>query len=274
MKSIINTFIQKRSVFYLLFAMLISCNFLFSQQVTSNPARHITVIGSAEMSIIPDQVELSIQINTSRSEHEKVEKQLLTICKKHGIPESQLNFKNSLGHNDWYYWYWWWYYRHSSQVQQTYKLKISSNIDFLAFVQDLNHSWVRNITIASTTHKDLTEYRKEVKKEAMRMAKEKATYLLEAVDEKLGSIVSVDEINADVKNDKNPNGHPYPYYYWHWDNPYYLNGGGGNSQMSSNSVMSSGGSSRGGGEGSDDSGIAGLSSIKLRYEVKVVFEIR
>ena len=243
------------------------------QQINNPTPRLITVTGSAEMSVEPDEVELSITVYANRNDFDKKEQELSDICVKHGIPKDQLNFKNSLGVNDWYHWYWWWHYRNASALSQTYKLKITSKLDFLSFVKDLNKNWIQNITISSTTNKDLSTYRKEVKKEAMRMAKEKAAYMLEAVGESLGSIVSVEEINAD-KNDKQFNGRPYysPYYYW--DNPYYLGNGGmnGGSSMSSNSVMSA--PSSGGGSSSDPSGIGGLSSIKLRYEVKAVFEIR
>jgi hypothetical protein len=252
--------------------LFFTANTLNGQQQINQTSKLITVTGSAEMSIEPDEVELSITIYSDRSNFEKHEKELTEVCKKHGIPETQLNFKHNLGTNDWYHWYWWWYYRNSSALSQTYKLKINSKLNFLDLVKDLNKTWVQNISISSTTNKDLQTYRKEVKKEAMRMAKEKATYLLEAVDEKVGSLISVEEVNAD-KNDKQFNGRYHPYYYW--DNPFYNGNGGGmnsNSSMSSNSVINSG--SSGSGASNDNSGIGGLSKIKLRYEVKAVFEIK
>jgi hypothetical protein len=255
------------------FMLFLTTKTLNGQHSVSTMPKLITVTGSAEMSIVPDEVELSITIYSDRNNFEKYEKELTEICKKHGIPEAQLNFKNSLGHNEWYHWYWWWYYRNSSHLSQTYKLKINTKLDFLSLVKDMNKSWVQNINITSSSNKDLSEYRKEVKKEAMRMAKEKATYMLEAVGESIGSIVSVEEINAD-KNEKQFNGRPYPYYYY-WDNPFYIGNGNGinsNSSMSSNSVMSA--SSSLSGTDNNQSGISGLSSIKLRYEVKAVFEIK
>jgi hypothetical protein len=186
------------------FMLFLTAKTLNGQHSVSPMPKLITVTGSAEMSIVPDEVELSITIYSDRNNFEKYEKELTEICKKHGIPEAQLNFKNSLGHNEWYHWYWWWYYRNSSHLSQTYKLKINTKLDFLSLVKDMNKTWIQNISISSSSNKDLSDYRKEVKKEAMRMAKEKATYMLEAVGENIGSIVSVEEINADKKIQPNP----------------------------------------------------------------------
>jgi len=255
--------------------LIINTKSLMGQPTSNNMLpKLITVIGSAEMSVEPDQVELTITVYSERGNFEKHENELMDICKKHGIPDSELAFKNQVGYNDWYHWYWWWYYRNAGYVYQTYKLKINSKLDFLDFVKDLNKSWVQNITISATTNKDIQVYRKEVKKEAIRMAKEKATYLLEAIDEKVGHVVSIEEVNAD-KNEKNYGGRTYPYY-WHWDNPYYNNGinnSTSNSSMSSNSSMNSG-SVNTGNDNNENSGLGGLSKIKLRYEIKAVFEIK
>jgi len=246
-----------------------------AQPSTNNmPPKLITVTGSAEMSIEPDQVELSITVYTDRNSFEKHEDELIEICKKHGIVDSELTFKHNLGYNDWYQWYWWWYYRNSSSVSQTYKLKINSKINFLNFVKDLNKNWVQNISISSSTNKDLQTYRKEVKKEAIRMAKEKATYLLEAIDAKIGSVVSIDEINTD-KYEKTNGERFYPHY-WYWNNPYYNNGTNNsiiNTNMSSNSVMNSSSVNTGNGN-NENNELEGFSKIKLRYEVKAVFEIK
>lgn len=266
------SFISYSSI--LLILALTTKTLIGQPSINNLPPKLITVTGSAEMSIEPDQIELTITVYTDRTNFDKQEKELIDICKIHGIQDSELTFKNNLGYNDWYHWYWWWHYRNSSSVSQTYKLKINSKLNFLDFVKDLNKNWIQNITISATTNKDLQIYRKEVKKEAIKMAKEKATYLLEAIDEKIGSVVSIDEVNTD-KNENTISGRLQPYY-WHWDNPYYNNGGHNsvsNSNMSSNSVMNSNNINTDGGN-HENNGLEGLSKIKLRYEVKAVFEIK
>lgn len=247
----------------------------FSQTFSSTDRKTITVTGSAEMSIDPDEVELSITIHCNRTDLEKTEKKLEEICKKHNIPDEQLSFKsntNVAGFGWWHYWWDWWYYRNSSDIVQTYKLKINAKTNMLDFTKDLNQNWVRNIAITSTSNKNITMFRKEVKKEAIRMAKEKATYLLEAIDEKIGSVVSIEELATDNKPNNYQGGY-HPYYGWGYN--YYggnnFNNSISNSNMNSNSVMNS---SNSGGASQEDDKIGGLSKIKLRYEVKAVFEIK
>jgi uncharacterized protein len=234
--------------YVIVLVVVLTSSSLMSQVSTPTASpRLITVTGSAEMSIEPDEVEVSITIYTERNNLEKHETELMTICKKNGIPDSLLTFKSSLGYNDWYHWYWWWHYRSSTTVYQTYKLKITSKTNFANFVKDLNKPWVQDVAVSATTNKDLQIYRKEVKKEAMRMAKEKASYLLEAIDEKLGSVISIDEVNSE--SDAN-------YRYW-----------GNNAVHASNSVISSSNVAA-------NPELDGVSKIKLRYEVKAVFAIK
>lgn len=236
----------------------------------------ITVTGSAEMSIDPDEVELSITIHCVRSELDKTEKKLEEICKKHNVPEDQLSFRsntNVVGYGWWYYWWEWWNYRNSSSVVQTYKIKVNAKTNMLDFTKDLNQTWVQNIAITNTSNKNITAFRKEVKKEAIRMAKEKATYLLEAIDEKVGGVISIEELATDNKSNSHI-GPYHPYYgYWGYNNygvNNYNSNSISNSSMNSNSVINSGSS----GSNQEEDKIGGLSKIKLRYEVKAVFEIK
>lgn len=264
----------------IILSLFFTTNCFKAQEISK---KQITVTGSAEMSIDPDQVEISVVLYSARSDFEKREDEFIALCKKYKIPEDQLAFKGSS--NDWSYWYnwyYWWYYRSASYQTQTYKIKLNSNVNLMAFVKELNKSWVQNISISSTSNKNMAMYRKEVKKEAIRMAKEKATYLLEAIDEQIGSVISVEEITTDnhTKNNNHPNGYGGYYDGYGWYTPYYSGYYGGNnsnsmsnSSMNSNSVMNSG-SVAGTASNTVEDAILGLSKIKLRYEVKTVFEIK
>jgi hypothetical protein len=247
--------------------------------------KQITVTGSAEMSIDPDQVEISVVLHTTHSDFEKREDEFVKLCKKYKIPEDQLAFKGSAGNwSFWHDWYYWWYYRSSSYQSQTYKIKLNSNVNLMEFVKELNKGWIQNISISSTSNKNMPLYRKEVKKEAIRMAKEKASYLLEAIDEKIGGVISIEEVTGDNNSKNNNSNRSLGYDGYGWYNPYYGGYYGGNngnsfnsnsnSNMSSNSVMSSGNVNNGGSTNAADDVMEGLSKIKLRYEVKAVFEIK
>jgi uncharacterized protein YggE len=89
----------------------------------------------------------------------------------------------------------------------------------------------------------LQSLRKEVKIAAMKAAKEKAAYLLESIDEKVGRIISVQEVSDN-----------YSSYRWR-----------GNQNLVSNvSVQSN--------RSSDE--FDQVTSITLRYQIKAKFEIQ
>ena len=108
--------------------------------------------------------------------------------------------------------------------------------DILAKVQIKGSNSMR---IAALKNKDIVKYREQVKTEAMKAAKKKAGYLLESVNEELGSVISVIELDENIP-------------IWRPEN------------ILSNSIISS-----------NDSDInQSTRKIKLKYEIKVRFEIR
>jgi uncharacterized protein len=231
---------------FLLFVFFFATNFMFGQTTELSVKKYITVTGSAEMSIEPDELELSITLYSQRQDLDKKETDFYAILKKHDISQNQLTFNQSDS------WWDWWYYRNSSEISKTFKLKVDAKTNLLNLVKDLNKNWVHSISITSSTNKNIQTYRKEVKKEAIRAAKEKATYLLDAVEEKIGSAITVEEISDN--NNSNYNS-------WYANN--LLSNSISNSNISVNSYDNN---------GSDK--IENVSKIKLRYEVKVIFEIR
>lgn len=121
-------------------------------------------------------------------------------------------------------------------------MSIKGDVNFLKLTQDLNKKWVESISIANKKNSHVQEYRREVKIEAIKAAKEKASYLLESIGEHLGGIISVEEIPEE-------------------SNPW-----GVSRNLFANTTMGSNTS-----EGDE---INNVSSIKLRYEVKVRFAIK
>ena len=123
-------------------------------------------------------------------------------------------------------------------------MNLNKETNFLKLVEDLNEKWVENIRIASKKNKDIQKYRKDVKIEAVKAAKEKATYLLESVGEHIGSVISIEEIP------ENNN-------YWY-----------GNTNLLSNSIINHNATNN------NDDEVKNVASIKLRYEIKAKFEIK
>jgi len=208
--------------------------------------RFIEVTGSAEMTIVPDIVELEIVlVNTSNPKQstENLDKEIYEALAKNGIPKSLLMFSEI---NSPYYWYYHWWWNRNYANSKTYQLKLDCKEYTLDFIKDIKPEYINNIRIVSSTHSKVTDYRSEVKVQAMIAAKDKASLLLTSIGEELGSVIEITEI---VQAPNNP--------YWNYNN-YSLN---------SNCVMPQSGYSS-----SEYETI--LPSIKLRYEIKAKFEIK
>lgn len=238
---------MKKSILFIL--LLFSASVLAQ---TIDTRKTIEVTGSAEMSIVPDEIELEIilleyNLNGKKVTLSNIEDDFNKILIKNNIDTKSINLETS--NNNWYWWHWW-NYRYESYHTKTIHLKLNKETNFLKLVEDLNEKWTQSIRISKTTSKEIQRLRKEVKKEAMRAAKEKATYLLESVDETIGSLLSAEEI-PETQNAPN---------FW-YNRPNLINNVS-NSVMNSNSFSSS------------DNGIENVGNIKLRYEIKVKFEIK
>lgn len=238
---------MKKSILFIL--LLFSASVLAQ---TIDTRKTIEVTGSAEMSIVPDEIELEIilleyNLNGKKVTLSNIEDDFNKILIKNNIDTKSINLEAS--NNNWYWWHWW-NYRYESYHTKTIHLKLNKETNFLKLVEDLNEKWTQSIRISKTTSKEIQRLRKEVKKEAMRAAKEKATYLLESVDETIGSLLSAEEM-PETQNAPN---------FW-YNRPNLINNVS-NSVMNSNSFSSS------------DNGIENVGNIKLRYEIKVKFEIK
>ncbi|NQX98608.1 MAG: SIMPL domain-containing protein [Flavobacteriales bacterium] len=212
-------------------------------EVTTELNRIITVTGSAEIVIPPDEIELEITLteNNSWKSLSKIELAFMKLLFGNDIEKDRVVFNST---NSSFYWYYWWHHRRDSRKSKKIILKLDAKTNFMKLVRDLDKEYVTSIRITKTSNKDLQKFRREVKIEAIKAAKTKAKYLLEAVDEKVGRLMQVDELQV-IDNNQ----------YW----------GQQNRNVVSNSVMSYS-KTRG-------SYIENVPEIKLRYEVKTKFEI-
>lgn len=216
---------------------------IYSQTYPSTEKKYILVTGSSEVIVIPDQIELEITLqeyiglSKGKRDLSNIESEFFDILEKNNIDHKMLVFSNS----DYSWYYYWWSCRNDTYRQKSFKIKLSSSTDFISLVNDLNIKGLKSIRISDSSHKDLQKLRKDVKIAAMRAAKEKALYLLESINEKLGQVISVDEV-PEVSN-------------YHW---------GRTLNMVSNVSVS---------HDAQSDNIEHVASIKLRYEIKVKFEI-
>lgn len=225
----------------LLRILLLTATLFVSAQNIDN-RKYIEVTGSAEMTVQPDEIELEITLgdNGKVGKLDEVEADFKAVLKKHNIKSESVKFQSA---SDWYWWYWW--NDNYRRNQQTVRVKLDNKTDILKFVQDLDRKWAHNIQIINTTHKQMAQFRKDVKIEAIKAAKIKAQYLTEAVGEKLGGVLAIDEL-PEVQ-----------------ENRYWFRNNGQNSM--SNSVIS---------QDSGAEAIDNAKALKLRYEIKVKFAVQ
>ncbi|MFK7953493.1 MAG: SIMPL domain-containing protein [Ekhidna sp.] len=166
---------------------------LFGQ---SNDAktRTIGVQGSSEIEITPNEIFVGITLKEYKKGGDKVdldklESELVSAVKKLKIPEDNLRVQNISGYN------WNWkkkrpddFMGSKSFVLEVSDLKLINNLVGMLDPEGLN-----NMNVNSYSHSDIESYRKQVKIGAMKAAKEKATYLLESVDEQIGRVLEVQE---------------------------------------------------------------------------------
>ncbi|MBN8683595.1 MAG: SIMPL domain-containing protein [Chitinophagales bacterium] len=216
----------------------------------------ITVKGVAEVSIVPDQIDLEITLHEYEVEEKKIkvgtrdeyeydekkieidslEKQLYQIMAAHNIPKSNL----SLSQDEYSWWYYRWYYR--TQGRLTFKLRLDNNPELSKFIKALFIPGIESMRIVANHHKDAHQLRQQAKIEAMKAAKAKAELLLNSVGYKLGKLVSVNEEYDQYQN--------------------YYSGSGGD--FTSNVYIRSNTSGE----------MDAMSTIKVRYSVTAQFRIK
>lgn len=233
-------------------ALFISATLFSATAQNLDPRKFIEVTGSAEMSINPDEIELEIVLaeynfGGKKVKLDDIQGDFYKVLTKNNIDTKTLTLDST--NNNWYWWYWW-NYRNESYRTKTITLKLNSKTNFLKLVEDLNDKWTQSIRISKTTHNEIQRLRKEVKMEAMKAAKAKATYLLESVGEEIDGLLSAEELPEVNPNHNN---------FWYGNQSFTRN--------VSNSIVSNNSSN-------DNGAIDNVGQIKLRYEIKAKFKIK
>jgi uncharacterized protein YggE len=77
----------------------------------------------------------------------------------------------------------------------TYLVKVSSTKKMDELVDKMDDEATQNFFIARVSHSKLQEFKRQLKIQAVKAAKEKAIYLAEAIGEKAGEAVTINEPN-------------------------------------------------------------------------------
>ena len=186
------------------FSLLLGITWLtttFAQSTnSSNPfPKTITVTGSAEMLVIPDEIYVNIVLreyqkrNENKKELETIKSDFLSFCTAAGIADSSISIQSYTGYSNYY-----WLRKKKKRDQDlmasiTYQVKFSTSKEMDQLIEKLDDDATVSFDIAYTSHSKLTEYRRQLKIQAVKAAKEKGVYLTEAIGEKLGGAITVKE---------------------------------------------------------------------------------
>lgn len=163
--------------------------------------KKIEVHGSAKKEIIPDEIYFSITMKEYIGEDktkvsiDKLERELYNAVRKIGVAEEDFQIENVYGYNrDWYPWN----KKKDKEdflAQKQYRIKFSELDKINRLFAYLDPKGIQSANISEYSHSQIEQYRRELKVEALRNAKEKADYLLEGIDERRGEVLEVQEIN-------------------------------------------------------------------------------
>jgi len=186
---------MKQTMLLLAFLAAATCG---SAQTDKPLTRSITVTGSAEMEIAPDEIYVQVDLKeyekkgSGKQSLESITKQFLQSVKLLGIPDSAVTIQAYDAHisNPWL--------RKKKGRDELYasisylvKLRSSAQVDQL--VNRLDDAATHNFFIQRTAHSGMEAFRRQLKIEAVKAAKEKAAYLAAAIDEKIGQAITIHE---------------------------------------------------------------------------------
>ncbi len=184
---------MKKLVFLVL--ALVSLN-SYAQNTAQQPNRKtIAVTGIAEMEVVPDEIYVSITLQEYKDNGTKVivetlEKALREVLNTMKIDVKNLSIEGSYGYRNYVP------KKHKQKeffLSKTYQLKMSELSKYNELIDRLDDEGISQVYISRTHHSKMEEFKKQMKINAIKAAKEKATYLLVAINEQLGEALEVNE---------------------------------------------------------------------------------
>lgn len=175
----------------------------FAQTTPTPPRKTIAVTGTAEMEIVPDEIYVSITLQEYKENGNKVvmetlEKLFREVVNTMKIDAKNLTIEGSYGYRNYIP------KKHKQKeffLSKTYQLKMSELSKYNELIDRLEDEGISNVYISRTHHSKMEELKKQLKINAIKAAKEKAGYLLTAINEQLGETL---EVNEQVNNEYFP----------------------------------------------------------------------
>lgn len=184
-----------KTILTFLTAIILGPLSVFSQGQVYVSKPIIEVSGSAEMDVSPDEIYVSVTLREFMIERKKqpianIEKDFKEVINSLKIDNKLLSLEGVYGTFD---------YDYKTQKRgdflnaKTYIIKFSDMDKYNQLVMMLDKKGIENIHIQRTGHSKMEEYRRKVKVEALKAAKEKADLLLAAIGKQTGEVQLIRE---------------------------------------------------------------------------------
>jgi uncharacterized protein len=185
---------MKKLFFIALLAFLATAGFA----QTIDTRRRIEVSGTAEAEVTPDIIYVGISLkeyfrdgSKKRVEIDELEKQLQTAVLNAGVPKENFTINNISSYN----------YAYEKKknpafiARKQYRIKVTDLNKFNQILGAIDPRGVEYTNIEGYDYSKIETLKQELKIKALRAAKDKATYLAAAVDDKVGEALDIQEIN-------------------------------------------------------------------------------
>ena len=184
--------------------ILIFCfmNMQVNGQQETIKQKTINVSGVAEMEVIPDEIYVNVQLREydrkggGKVDLESIKSEFLKSALSIGLKESDISVQNYQTYDQNY----WWTRKNKKKNPDmkagiTYEIRMSTTRKMDELVQKLDDEATENFYISRVDHSKLQEFKKQLKIQAVQVARDKANYLAEAINEKAGEAITINEPN-------------------------------------------------------------------------------
>lgn len=190
--------------------------FTFTTKAQETKGEHsIKVIGTAEMEIVPDEIYMSVTLREYTNKDKKkftieelennlvnyIEK-VTTTDKKDIKMDNMSAYVLSMKRKN-----------KDEIITKSYDVKFKNSQQVYMLYSVMDSLGISKAFVSKYSHSKMDEYKKQIKINAIKAAKEKATYLLEAIGEKAGKAINIEEKTGFVSvDDGTRNGREYNNY--------------------------------------------------------------
>ena len=188
-------------LFMVLVALSMLSNLHAISQATPNQ-KTINVSGLAEMEVVPDEIYVQIELREydkkggSKVNIDVIKNDFLQAALGVGIKETDIAVQGYQG---------WdgnlWMYKKNKKKNPdlkasiTYQVKLATTGKMDELVQKLDDEATQSFFISKVSHSKLQQFKKDLKIQAVKSAKEKASYLAAAINETAGEAITINEPN-------------------------------------------------------------------------------